>query len=244
MRAVPVVVSAAPEHLSEVARDALRLELPGIVRGRVAHDVQVLLARFPLLAREKVPGTENAQRRTKAENVHLHEVIVSVPGDDAQHLVPAVRKHGDPLLGESDVLDVGVELGVLLLDGSEHQEAVAVRGEERVGLDVEPGVFKGPFRVRLDAGPVRRQAGGDDAQVLGAVHPHDRDLLVRWADPSGGREVVVLAVEGPRRPDPPPLQVRQVRHVQDPELYRRVRRAGLKTGKTVRRCLLREKADE
>lgn len=55
MRAVAVVVSAAPQLLAEVAGDALGLEVFGVVGRWVLHHVQVSLARLVLLRGEVVP---------------------------------------------------------------------------------------------------------------------------------------------------------------------------------------------
>lgn len=72
-----------------------------------------------------------------------------VPGEYLADFVPAVAEYSDVLLGDGDVLDVRVGLPAALLYRRQHQEAVAIRREHRVLLDVQPGLLQSPLGVRL-----------------------------------------------------------------------------------------------
>jgi len=159
--AVPVM---GPQ--GEFARDAVGLQPAGVVRGRVTHYVEVLLARLALAG-------------AQVED----DVVDGVPGEDLGDLVAAVAQHGGAGLLAGHVLDVGVAVGVLG-DAGQQQEAVAVGREDGLRHQVQPRVLGRALRVHLDARPVGRLAGTYHAQVLRTVHPHGGHLAIVGANPA------------------------------------------------------------
>lgn len=62
-------------------------------------------------------------------------------------------KNRYPLLSQRHVLDVGEVFLVAFLNGSQQQETVTVRGEQRMRLRVQPLSLRCPFRMSLLALP-------------------------------------------------------------------------------------------